>query len=230
MQRVRQGLIMVNDPTTGSLYPWLQRTLAKLVIFPDGRDLWEHWKEEMADVNKATFRREQTYLGDNSFAWETNTFGTCNAVLKLHAAMSLPAQPGDNRYIYRITLPNKFIPTGRKANYEAASFSVFERENSTFIRNRCLHNVSINVEDEELQVIVDHLKEIDNVNLDTEPYITGSFDITCDISFNAYSSDNMTSAGGVPSGATHDSGIDLTGIMLQVDRLHRQVDDISEPD
>lgn len=193
-KNIKHGLIMVVDPTTGALFPWLQRTLARLVIFPDGRNLFDHWQEEMSEVNKAKFRIEQTQLGDNIFNWETNTFGTSNAVLKLHVVMAVPTQPGNNRYVYKIKLPTKYIPDGRQVDYDDASFSVFERENSTFSRNHCLHNVFVNVDDnKELQVIVDHLKNIDNVNLNTKPYITGSFDITCNLAFKIHRSTSLTS-------------------------------------
>lgn len=183
-QRLKHGVILAVDHSTGALFPLLQRTLARLVIFPDGKDLWTHWQEEMSEVNKATFRKEQTRLGDNTFNWETNTFGVCNAVLKLHVVMALPVQPGNNTYVYKIPLPKKFIPSPYRVSYDSATFNVTERENSTFMRRRCLHNVYTDVIDNsELRITVDHLKSIDKVNLDTETFITGGFDIVCNLSF-----------------------------------------------
>lgn len=193
-KRIPYGHIMVNDPTTGALFPWLQKTIARLVIFPDGEDLWTHWQKEMTEVNKAKFRREETKLGNNTFNWETNTFGNSNAVLKLHTVMALPVQTGNNLYIYKIALPTLYVPDKKKVTYDGASFSVLERENSTFMRRHCLHNVYIDVvNNSELWITVDHLKGIDNVNLGTERYITGGFDITCDVSFNPYNTNSFTS-------------------------------------
>lgn len=186
-QRIKHGIILATDPSTGTLFPWLQRTLARLVIFPDGRDLWDHWQEEMTEVNKAKFRREQTHLGDNTFNWETNVFGTSNAVLKLHVVMALPTQPGNNKYVYRITLPEQYVPATQEVDYAGACFNVTERENSTFMRRRCLHNVYTDViNNSELRVTVEHFKNIDGVNLDGESYITGGFDIVCNLGFEAH--------------------------------------------
>lgn len=183
-QRIKHGVILATDRSTGALFPWLQRTLARLVIFPDGKDLWTHWQEEMTEVNKAKFRREQTHLGANTFNWETNTFGNSNAVLKLHVVMALPTQSGNNKYVYKIPLPDQFIPDPLTVDYTGVCFNITERENSTFMRRGCLHNVYTDVlNNSELQVIVEHLKRIDNVSLDSEPYITGSFDIVCNLGF-----------------------------------------------
>lgn len=196
MQRIHHGLIMIADQSTGAIFPWLQKTLAKLVIFPDGKTLWEHWQEEMTEVNKAKFRKEQTKLGNDTFNWETNVFGSSNVVLKLHVMMAVPTQTNDNHYVYTIELPSQYIPASQAVDYDNACFNVTERENSTFMRKKCIHNVYTEIvsgtetnEDGDdisytrLRVIVDHFKDVDNVNLDDEPYITGNFDIVCNLSF-----------------------------------------------
>ncbi len=183
-QRVNHGLIMTVNPSKGSLEPWLMRTLARLVIFPDGKSLYEHWQKEMGGNNKATFVIEETVIGNDTFKWEINKFGTDNATMNLSLTMAIPTQTDDNTYVFRVALPTKYMPMGSTSRYSGSTFSVSERKESSFMKYKCLHNVHLEVvEDRYIDITVDHFKDLDSVDLSDLTYITGCFDITCYIEF-----------------------------------------------
>lgn len=182
-RRLKVGHILVNDRTAGTLYPLLIRTLARFVIFPDGRSLIDHWDEEMSERNKAKFITEQTVLGNDTFHWEINLFGDENVVMSSHIVKGIPVQTGNNTYRFEIALPTLFVPVNRALRYNSSSVTVTERINSTFIKRKCQHSIYTDFEGDTLIIYVEHYKSADSVNLSTEPYIQGDFNISLQMAF-----------------------------------------------
>lgn len=78
MKNLKTGFMIFRNKTDESIRPFILKTLARAVYFPDGKDLYTHWKEEILSGLVITTTDVPVSVGNagSSVNWSVIQYGT----------------------------------------------------------------------------------------------------------------------------------------------------------
>lgn len=199
MKILKTGFMLFRNKHTESLQPFIFKTLARCIFFPDGKSLLEKWKEEINTSLLVRHEYENKIAENKSiYKWSCCTFEgekyqlvghfKPNMDPSNHIVIAGHGKVGAiNRYKFEIPLPTDFKKE-RKIEYRNNSTVIFsEGENSTFIEYDTMHSVKVQKKDASLLFIIDHYIGQDQVDLSELKWITFDINIIVDGMFMVYS-------------------------------------------
>lgn len=187
MRPIRIGWFLARDRQSETFVPFLQRTLARLIMFPDGKNLLDKWGEQVDTITPAVFTREKViHENGSSFIWNCTRFDDDGYRLSVKLEQYIDnvttnyAYNGNkvkHRYTFSIPLPMKFIPPGYSAQYDRAVVIATDARDCLFTEQHAIRYVSAEILTGYLYVYLDHFPDLDGKDFSDYPNIKGDFNV-----------------------------------------------------
>lgn len=157
-RQIPEVVFLKADTSTQQMTPATVRTLAYSVKFPDGKSLYEKWRDMIKDGAVPSAEDVVVVDGVNKYTWRTINYSNKILILngRFHPSKS---NTGSTRNIFSMKLPTDKIDG---MNLKNPIINVTPGNNSTYYELAMIYVVTSYIEDDYLYVVVDSTEAVPN--------------------------------------------------------------------